>query len=148
MKETIINSENYAKLNRLNKIYKEVERLSSKYIDAHNKFMSLPVGNPKWQSVHAKVEEARAKYDEASRKFDALRKELPIVKFNMAKGEYFYADAGDGLEMYVVKIRRRDFSLIMVAARSPGEAEDKAKMMFAEKEKIPLQFLEAEDYSR
>ena len=146
MKKTA--NDNAAKLNRLNKIYKEVERLSDKYIKAHNKFLSLPVGDPAWKSVHAKVEEARAKYEEASKKFDVLRKELPLVKFNMSKGEYFYADAGDGQEMFAVKIRRRDYALIMVAARSSGEAEDKAKMMFAEKEKVPLLFLEAEDYSR
>ena len=146
MKKTI--NDNAAKLNRLNKIYKEVERLSDKYIASHNKFLSLPVGDPEWNSVHAKVEEARAKYEEASKKFDALRKELPLVKFNMAKGEYFYADAGDGREMFAVKVRRTDFFLVMTSARSAGEAEDNAKLSIAVKEKIPLQFLEAEDYSR
>ena len=141
-------NDNTAKLNRLNKLFKKLDALSAKYEKAYRQYMAHPLGKPGWEELNAKCEEIRAECKEVSKEFDALRTEMRRVKFDMRLGEYFYADTVDGEEMFAVVVRRTNTFTVRLPARSAGEAEDKAKRMIAEQEKIPLHFLEAEDYSR
>ena len=145
MKKT---NDNTTKLNRLNKLFKKLDALSAKHEKAYRQYMAHPLGKPGWEDLNAKCEAISADYKKASKEFDALRSEMPRVKFDMRLGEYFYADTVDGDEMFAITVRRTDTFTVRLPARSVGEAEDKAKRMIAEQEKIPLRFLEAEDYSR
>ena len=141
-------NDNTAKLNRLNKLFKNLNALLAKSEKAYKQYMAYPLGKPGWEELNAKCEAISADYKKVAKEFDALRAEMPRVKFDMRRGEYFYADTATGEEMFTITVRRSDTFSVRLPARSAGEAEDKAKRMIAEQERIPLHFLEAEDYSR
>ena len=65
----------------------------------------------------------------------------------MGSGKYFFAEE-DGKEVFAIRVRRMDTFDVRVTAGSAGEAMDKAKMQIARENGIPLNCLEAEDYSR
>ena len=139
MRKTISNK---AKLAKLNKLYREQKKLSEKTGAEYRKFMG-----GKKQSCK-EYEELEKKSRILSEQFDALRRDMPRVKFDMAAGKYFYADAGHGEEMFAVKVRRNDCFYVTLPAKSAGEAMDRAKQIVAEQNGVPLIFLDAEDYSR
>ena len=126
-----------AKLDRLNRLYRDYSRATERVARA----AQTDVDDPTFAKLTAEAKRL-------SREFDALRSEMPEVKFDMVEGAYFYAAAPDGLENYAVQVTRTDAWTVRLAARTAGEAEDKAKMLIAEQERVPLARLEAEDVSR
>ena len=139
MKKTICNK---AKLAKLNKLYREQKKLSEKMGAEYRKVM----GDPKRSWVKCNGLDMRC--EAVSEAFDSLRRDMPRVKFDMAAGKYFYADAGHGEEMFAIKVKRNDCFYVTLPARSAGEAMDRAKQIVAEQNDVPLIFLDAEDYSR
>ena len=139
MKKTT--NDNAAKLAKLNRIYKNLSRYSDKFAAEYQKVKADKKRSPK------NFDRLDAKCKELSAEFEKLRSELPPVKFDMGLGEYFYAEV-QGEEMFAIKVRPTNAYYVRLPARNLSEAVDKAKLMIAEQEKIPLSFLEAEDYSR
>ena len=139
MKKTISNKD---KLTRLNKLFKSLtfnwEQQGEKYKKAMN-------GDEASREVLPSIAEG---IRDLSEQFDALRRDMPRVKFDMAAGKYFYADAGHGEEMFAIKVKRNDCFYVTLPAKSAGEAMDRAKQIVAEQNGVPLVFLDAEDYSR
>ena len=140
MKNT--NLSNKAKLAKLNKLYREQKKLSEKIGGAYRKVMGDPKKSRDYYDNIAKLGNS------VSAEFDSLRRDMPRVKFDMAAGKYFYADAGHGEEMFAIKVKRNDCFYVTLPARSAGEAMDRAKRIVAEQNGVPLIFLDAEDYSR
>ena len=139
MKKTISNK---AKLDNLNKLYGEQKKLSEEMGAEYRKVMDGKKKSCK------EYEELEKKIRILSEQFDSLRRDMPRVKFDMAAGKYFYADAGHGEEMFAIKVRRNDCFYVTIPAKSAGEAMDRARQIVAEQNGVPLIFLDAEDYSR
>ena len=139
MKKTISNK---AKLAKLNKLYREQKKLSEKIGAEYRKVQAGAKSSTKDFDALTK------KCLEIANEFDDLRRDMPRVKFDMAAGKYFYADAGHGEEMFAIKVKRNDCFYVTLSAKSAGEAMDRAKQIVAEQNGVPLVFLDAEDYSR
>ena len=140
MKKTISNRD---KLNRLNKLYCEQKKLSEKIGAEYRKVQAGAKSSTKDFDTLTK------KCLEIANEFDDLRCDMPRVKFDMAAGKYFFADTCfRGVEMFVVKVKRNDCFYVTLSAKSAGEAMDRAKLIVAEQNDVPLAFLDAEDYSR
>lgn len=126
-----------AELNRRFKKYESAaEKLSAEYAKA---FAEM---DDRFCGIRKAAEVARAN-------FNLLRQALPKTKFNLATGEYFYANE-DGKEVFAVRVRKTFSHVFTVCAKSSAEAEAIAEKM-AKANPQALQgsvVLEAEDVSR
>ena len=123
-------------INKLNRLYRLVATASERLVAAS-----------RGRKPQKDFDAAKNHVDKVSREFDALRAELPPTKFDMGSGKYFFAEE-DGKEVFAIRVRRTDTFDVRVAAGSSGEAMDKAMMQIARENGIPLNCLEAEDFSR
>lgn len=84
----------------------------------------------------------------AEAQFNLWKKRMPPVKFNMATGEYFYANDERGKEVFAIKVSKTESCVYVVAAKDLEDAKAKAMEMFDKGEEERSGVTEAEDYSR
>lgn len=84
----------------------------------------------------------------AEAQFNLWKKRMPPVKFNMATGEFFYAEDERGQEVFAIKVSKTESCVYVVAAKDLEDAKEKAMEMFDKGDGIRSGVTEAEDYSR
>ena len=84
----------------------------------------------------------------AEAQFNLWKKHMPPVKFNLATGEYFYAEDERGQEVFAIKVSKMESCVYVVAAKDLEDAKAKALEMFDKCAGDRSGVTEAEDYGR
>lgn len=136
-KMTHLNMKDLATLNRLfGKVQASHKRLTKEYDKAYRDIDNELLG-------------MKRSAEEWSKKFNDFRDRMPKTKFDCATGQYFYADSGDGKEVFAIRVTRSETVDFRVSASSEADAIAIAENMA---KKGVLKFLAkkitAEDMSR